>query len=61
MSIDEIINLISTNGFAIVMCVLMFKRMSDQDEKIQTIVVNNTESITKLCEKIDRLIDIETK
>ena len=57
MGVEEIINLIMTNGFAVVMCVLMFKRMTEQDDKLTTIVVNNTESITKLCEKIDRLID----
>lgn len=60
MSIEEIINLLSTNGFAVVMCILMFRRMNSQDDKLLEIVTNNTQSITKLCEKIDRLIDVET-
>lgn len=50
MDANEIINFISTVGFPIVMCVLMFRTMTDT-------IKANSESITKLCEKIDRLID----
>ena len=57
MDVNEIINFISTVGFPIVMCVFMFRRMTEQDDKLTNIVVNNTEQITKLCEKIDRLLD----
>lgn len=59
MDIESLINLAVNNCFAIVFCILMFKRMSEQDDKMTTIVINNTKSITKLCEKIDRLIDKE--
>lgn len=61
MDIQEIMNFISTVGFPIVMCCLMFKRMNAQDDKLTTIVVNNTESITKLCEKIETMIDLYSR
>lgn len=61
MDANEIINFISTVGFPIVMCVLMFRRMEKQDDKLTTVVLTNTEQITKLCEKIDRLIDVVDK
>lgn len=50
MDINEIVQLIGTTGFPIVMCVLMFKTMTDT-------LKSNSEQITKLCEKLDRLID----
>lgn len=57
MDINEIVNIIGTVGFPIVMCVLMFKNMTERDKATTEIVKQNTESITKLCEKVDRLLD----
>lgn len=54
MDVNDVFNFISTIGFPITMCVLMFKTMTD------TLKVNS-ESITKLCDKIDRLIDMMDK
>ena len=59
MDIESLINFAMNNCFSIGFCILMFKRMTEQDDKMTTIVINNTVSITKLCEKIDRLIDRE--
>lgn len=57
MDLETLLNMAINNSFAIVMCVLMFKRMNDQDDKLTSIIINNTEATTKLCEKIDRLLD----
>lgn len=57
MELESILNMAINSSFAIVMCILMFKRMNEQDDKLTSIVINNTEATTKLCEKIDRLLD----
>ena len=65
---NAIIQAVSTVGFPIVCCLLMMKNnkeMQDADakkeERLQSIIENNTLSITKLYEKIDTLIDTINK
>lgn len=60
-----IINAITTVGFPIVMCLLMFWYIDKQskEHKVETdtlrsVIENNTNSITRLYEKIDALIDL---
>ena len=65
---NAIIQAVSTVGFPIVCCLLMMKNneeMQDVDakkeERLQSVIENNTLSITKLYEKIDTLIDTINK
>lgn len=65
---NAIIQAVSTVGFPIVCCLLMMKNnkeMQDantkKEESLQSIIENNTLSITKLYEKIDTLIDTINK
>lgn len=60
-----IINAITTVGFPIVMCLILFWYMTKQSEEhkeetetLRGVIENNTNSITKLYEKIDSLIDL---
>lgn len=45
-----IINLINNCAFPIAMCICMFKHMTETNKE-------NTDSINKLCNKIDMLLD----
>lgn len=65
---NAMIQAVSTVGFPIVCCLLMMKNnkeMQDantkKEESLQSIIENNTLSITKLYEKIDTLIDTINK
>ena len=65
---NAIIQAVSTVGFPIVCCLLMMKNtkeMQEEDakkeESLQSVIENNTLSITKLYEKIDTLIDTINK
>ena len=60
-----IINAITTVGFPIVMCLILFWYVNKQNEahkgeieSLRAVIENNTNSITKLYEKIDALIDL---
>lgn len=60
-----IINAITTVGFPIVMCLILFWYVNKQNEaykgeieSLRSVIENNTNSITKLYEKIDALIDM---
>ena len=55
MNITEIVNLISSIGFPIVMCLLIFKRMDEQDKRHQEQVKIMTESLNKNTEAINLL------
>ena len=55
MSITEIANLISSIGFPIVMCLLIFKRMDEQDNRYQEQVKIMTDSLNKNTEAINLL------
>ena len=55
MNITEIANLISSIGFPIVMCLLIFKRMDEQDKHHQEQVKIMTESLNKNIEAINLL------
>ena len=55
MSITEIANLISTIGFPIVMCLLIFKRMDEQDNRYQEQIKVMTDSLNKNTEAINLL------
>lgn len=55
MNITEIANLISSIGFPIVMCLLIFKRMDEQDKRHQEQVKIMTESLNKNTEAINLL------
>ena len=59
-----IINAITTVGFPIVMCLILLWYVNKQNEahkseieSLRSVIENNTNSITKLYEKIDALID----
>ena len=59
---------VSTVGFPIVCCLLMMKNNKEiqdtnakKEESLQSVIENNTLSITKLYEKIDTLIDTINK
>lgn len=60
-----IINAITTVGFPIVMCLILLWYVNKQNEahrceieSLRSVIENNTNSITKLYEKIDALIDM---
>lgn len=55
MSITEIANMISSIGFPIVMCLLIFKRMDEQDKRYQEQVKIMTNSLNKNTEAINLL------
>ena len=55
MSITEIANLISSIGFPIVMCLLIFKRMDEQDNRYQEQIKVMTDSLNKNTEAINLL------
>ena len=65
---NAVIQAVSTVGFPIVCCLLMLKNnkeMQDANAKkeasLQSVIENNTLSITKLYAKIDTLIDTINK
>ena len=65
---NAIIQAVSTVGFPIVCCLLMMKNnkeMQDanakKEESLQSVIENNTLSITKLYAKMDTLIDTINK
>ena len=65
---NAIIQAVSTVGFPIVCCLIMMKNnkeMQDanakKEESLQSVIENNTLSITKLYAKIDTLIDTINK
>lgn len=55
MDITEMANLISSIGFPIVMCLLIFRRMDEQDKNHQEQVRIMTESLNKNTEAINLL------
>ena len=65
---NAIIQAVSTVGFPIVCCLLMMKNNkemqdanSKKEESLQSVIENNTLSITKLYAKMDTLIDTINK
>lgn len=65
---NAMIQAVSTVGFPIVCCLLMMKNTKEmqdantkKEESLQSVIENNTLSITKLYEKIDTLIDTINK
>lgn len=61
MNITEIVNVISSVGFPIVMCVIMFKYLQKNDDKreedskeIREAINNNTQIMIQLVDKIDQ-------
>lgn len=63
MDIQEIANIISTVGFPIVMCLIMFRYMEKNDDKreedskeMREAIANNTAIMEKLVMKIDSLV-----
>lgn len=55
MNITEIANMISSLGFPIIMCLLIFKRMDEQDKRYQEQVKIMTDSLNKNTEAINLL------
>lgn len=62
MEITEVTNLISTVGFPIIMCLIMFRYMENNDDKreaeskeLRDAINNNTQVMVRLIEKIDHL------
>ena len=50
MTIESIMQLVGQCAFPIVMCICMFNHMTETSKE-------NTDSINKLCNKIDMLLD----
>lgn len=62
MEITELTNLISTVGFPIIMCFIMFRYMEENDDKreaeskeLREAINNNTQAMIRLIDKIDHL------
>lgn len=62
MEITELTTLISTVGFPIIMCLIMFRYMENNDDKreaeskeLRDAINNNTQVMVRLIEKIDHL------
>lgn len=62
MEITELTNLISTVGFPIIMCIIMFRYMEKNDDKreaeskeLRDAINNNTQVMVRLIDKIDHL------
>lgn len=53
MEINEIMNLIGSFGFPIVMCVLFWHYISSAQQKIGEIIAKNTEAVNTLVLKLD--------
>ncbi len=56
MEMEAITTLVTTVGFPIAMCLMMMKQNDAYRSEITDLVRNNTEAITKLCERIDSLL-----
>lgn len=61
---NVVIQTISTVGFPIVCCLIMMKNNKDiqeihktETDELRKVIENNTLSITRLYEKIDRILD----
>lgn len=52
----DIVSAISAVGFPVVICLLMWYENTKNQQTLTELVKNNTEVITKLTEKIDRLL-----
>lgn len=68
MDVTDITNLISTVGFPIVMCVVLFKYMEKNDDKreeeskeLREVINNNTLVLTELVTKIDTAVSQLTR
>lgn len=57
MDMEAISTLVTSVGFPIAMCLMMMKQNDAYRSELTSLVKNNTEVITKLCEKIDSLIN----
>ncbi|GAH85058.1 unnamed protein product [marine sediment metagenome] len=64
---EEILNFISNNGFAIVMCLLLFLKMLPKLDKLTNLITNdlfhiiekdaeNTEKVEKAVDRLDKTI-----
>ncbi len=63
MSVVDITNLISSVGFPIIMCIVLFKYMESNDDKreveakeLRDAINNNTVVLTELIAKIDSAV-----
>lgn len=68
MDITDITNLISSVGFPIVMCIVLFKYMEKNDDKreeeakeLREVINNNTLVLTELVSKIDSAVSQLTR
>lgn len=57
MEINDIIQLISNNGFAIVMCILLFKKMNTDNEKHKEEVDGLKEVLNELKITMQKILD----
>lgn len=57
MDIMEIVNLISSVGFPIVMCVMMYKYITDDSKQTREAIVSLQGSIKALEELISKLVE----
>lgn len=57
MEMEAITTLITNVGFPVAMCLMMMKQNDAYRNELTGLVKNNTEAITKLCEKIDSLLN----
>lgn len=56
MDINAISQLITSMGFPVAMCLILFKQNDTYRNEMAEIIRNNTEAITRMTEKLDTLI-----
>ena len=57
MDLEAIVNLITNNGFAIVMCILLFKKMNEDADKHDKEIKELKDSINELNKTIQHFYD----
>lgn len=59
MDIQAIVNIISTVGFPIAVCVYLLYDSREMKNKLSDLIQNNTEAMTKLQETVNHLFERE--
>lgn len=59
MDIQAIVNIISTVGFPIAVCVYLLYDSRETKNKLSDLIQNNTEAMTKLQETVNHLFERE--
>lgn len=59
MDIQAIVNIISTVGFPIAVCIYLLYDSGETKNKLSDLIQNNTEAMTKLQETVNHLFERE--